>query len=98
MPVLTQILQYKIVAILRGVKPKDVVNVANALYAGGIRLLEVTFNSEDALSQIEALSDKMGDKMAIGAGTVLDVEDAKGAIKAGAKFLISPTVDVDVIK
>jgi 2-dehydro-3-deoxyphosphogluconate aldolase/(4S)-4-hydroxy-2-oxoglutarate aldolase len=98
MTTLSQILEHKIVAILRGIKPKDVLNVATALHAGGIRLLEVTLNSEDALIQIEELAEKMGDKMVVGAGTVLDVEGAEKAIRAGAKFLISPTVDVDVIK
>ncbi len=98
MSTLTQILQHKIVAILRGVQPKDIANVANALYLGGIRVLEITLNSENALLQIEQLTNTVGDKMLIGAGTVLDVEGAKAAISAGAKFLISPTVDVGVIK
>ncbi len=97
-PSLTQILQHKIVAILRGVQPKDVGKVARALYNGGVRVLEITLNSKDALSQIEELCNTVGDKMLIGAGTVLDVEGAQAAISAGAKFLISPTVNVDVIK
>jgi 2-dehydro-3-deoxyphosphogluconate aldolase/(4S)-4-hydroxy-2-oxoglutarate aldolase len=95
---LEQILHYKIVAILRGVPPADVLHVANALYAGGIRVLELTLNSDDAFAQIEQLSNKMQGKMLIGAGTVLDVEGAKKAISAGAKFLIAPNVDIDVIR
>ncbi|HVG13613.1 MAG TPA: bifunctional 4-hydroxy-2-oxoglutarate aldolase/2-dehydro-3-deoxy-phosphogluconate aldolase, partial [Chitinophagaceae bacterium] len=90
---LAQILQHKLVAILRGVSPGDVVHVANALYEGGIRVLEVTLNSEDALLQIEQLSSTVGDRMLVGAGTVLDVGGAKDAIGAGAQFLISPTLD-----
>lgn len=98
MSTLERILQHKIVAILRGVPPENVLQVATALYTGGVRVLEITLNSEKAFSQIEVLSQKMGDKMLIGAGTVLDVEGAKRAISAGAKFLIAPNVDIDVIK
>lgn len=98
MSALSFILEQKLVAIIRGVAPKDILNVAEALYAGGIRVLEVTLNSEDALNQIERLNKMISDKMLIGAGTVLDVADAKAAVEAGAKFLISPIVDADVIR
>ena len=98
MSTLEGIIQHKIVAILRGVKPKDVLNVVNALYEGGIRLVEVTLNSQDPFSQIDALNHEFGSRMFVGAGTVLDSAGAKTAIKAGARFLISPIVDVDVIR
>lgn len=98
MSVLTEILQHKLVGILRGVAPNDVVPMAEALYAGGIRLLEVTLNSSDALSQIEQLVHAVGHKMRIGAGTVLDVAQAKAALQAGAQFIISPGLDADVVK
>lgn len=95
---LDQILEHKIVAILRGVKKENVVAIAKALHAGGVNILEVTLNTPDALSQIELLTEELGKQMLIGAGTVLDKKDAKEASKAGAKFLISPIVDVDVIE
>ena len=98
MSILEEIIRHKIVAILRGVPPKRVLDVVHALYDGGIRLVEVTLNSEDPFSQIEMLNRGLGNKMLIGAGTVLDIQGARGAIKAGAKFLISPVVDVDVIR
>jgi 2-dehydro-3-deoxyphosphogluconate aldolase / (4S)-4-hydroxy-2-oxoglutarate aldolase len=98
MSVLTQLLQHKIIAILRGVAPKDVLHLAAALYAGGIRALEVTLNSGDALLQIEQLVQSVGDKMLIGAGTVLDVAGAEAAIRRGAQFVISPAVDVALIE
>lgn len=94
---LSQILHYKIVAILRGVAPEDVVPVAKALYAGGIRALEITLNSEGAVAQIEQLTHAADPEMLIGAGTVLDVHGARAAMQAGAKFLISPIVDAAVI-
>jgi len=55
-------------------------------------------NSAEPLEVIKQLTDKMGDKMIIGAGTVLDVDMAKAAVNAGAKFVLSPIVDIDVIK
>jgi 2-dehydro-3-deoxyphosphogluconate aldolase/(4S)-4-hydroxy-2-oxoglutarate aldolase len=96
--ILNTILQHKIVAILRGFEKDDVLDIAEALYEGGIRLVEVTLNSSDALHLIRSLSVKYEDKMLIGAGTVLTVKDARKAIDAGAKFLISPITDTEVIK
>ncbi|MEP6594986.1 MAG: bifunctional 4-hydroxy-2-oxoglutarate aldolase/2-dehydro-3-deoxy-phosphogluconate aldolase [Ginsengibacter sp.] len=95
---LSQILEYKIVAILRGIQSKDILSIVNALHDGGVKIVEVTLNSAGALSVIENLSNTLGDKVLIGAGTVLNTTDAKNAIAAGAKFLISPSLDIDVIK
>ena len=95
---LSQILQHKIVAILRGVNPKDVLNIASALHEGGIQIIEVTLNSDEALSLIEKLSAAFQNRMLVGAGTVLTVKDARNAVAAGASFLISPTLDLEVIK
>jgi len=98
MDTLQRILEHKIVAILRGAAPDDVLKIARALHKGGIKILEVTLNSLNALESIEQLAETIGDKMEIGAGTVLDVETAKSAIDAGAKFIISPSLDPAVIK
>jgi 2-dehydro-3-deoxyphosphogluconate aldolase/(4S)-4-hydroxy-2-oxoglutarate aldolase len=98
MTTLQKILENKIVAILRGVRPDAVPDVAAALYAGGIQCLEITLNSPEALAVIGDLSVKMGDRLLIGAGTVLDVTEARGAIDAGARFIISPTLDIPTIQ
>jgi len=95
---LSQILETKIVAIIRGANPQDVLQIANALQKGGIKALEITINSPKALSVIEEASDYFGKNMLIGAGTVLDAETARAAISAGAKFIISPVVDIETIK
>jgi 2-dehydro-3-deoxyphosphogluconate aldolase / (4S)-4-hydroxy-2-oxoglutarate aldolase len=97
MSVLSEIFKHKIVAIVRGAKPGDVEKIAGALYESGIKLMEVTLNSENALEVIERLSNEMKGKMYIGAGTVLSVEDTEKAIKAGAQFIISPCLNTDVI-
>jgi 2-dehydro-3-deoxyphosphogluconate aldolase/(4S)-4-hydroxy-2-oxoglutarate aldolase len=98
MTTLSQILETKIVAIIRGANPKDVIKIAKALYEGGVKALEITINSPKALTVIEEVADEMGQQVLVGAGTVLDAETARAAITAGAKFIISPTVDVKTIK
>jgi 2-dehydro-3-deoxyphosphogluconate aldolase/(4S)-4-hydroxy-2-oxoglutarate aldolase len=98
MNTLEQIREHKLVAIIRGAAPADVLQIAEALYEGGIRLMEVTLNSQGALPVIRELSNKMQGRMLIGAGTVLSVNDAKNAIDAGAEFIISPIVDIETIR
>ncbi|HEX2534461.1 MAG TPA: bifunctional 4-hydroxy-2-oxoglutarate aldolase/2-dehydro-3-deoxy-phosphogluconate aldolase [Chitinophagaceae bacterium] len=98
MTVLPQLLQAKIVAIIRGVRPDAVLPVAEALYRGGIRALELTLNSERALEVLRALSDRMGDRLLVGAGTVLDAAAASDALDAGAQFIIAPSVDAETIR
>jgi 2-dehydro-3-deoxyphosphogluconate aldolase/(4S)-4-hydroxy-2-oxoglutarate aldolase len=98
MTVLSQILNHKIVAILRGAQPDDVVHIASALCEGGVKLLEVTLNSPDALVSISKISSTLGSQIFVGAGTVLDAAMAKAAMDAGAQFIISPSLDVEIIK
>ena len=95
---LRQILENKIVAIVRGVRPDAVPDIAAALHAGGIRLLEITLNSPDALAVIRNLSVRMDDRLLVGAGTVLDAAEAQAAIDAGARFIISPALDIPTIQ
>ena len=98
MTVLSQILEHKIVAIIRGADPNDVLKIAKALHEGGVRVLEITMNSANALEVIKQLSETMKDKMQIGAGTVLDAAAVRSAINAGAQFIISPCLNIEVIK
>ncbi|MBS1599938.1 MAG: bifunctional 4-hydroxy-2-oxoglutarate aldolase/2-dehydro-3-deoxy-phosphogluconate aldolase [Bacteroidetes bacterium] len=98
MNIISDILKFKIVAIIRGVKPDHVWQIAEALYAGGIRLIEITINSPKALFVIEEISAQMEGRMLVGAGTVLDGDTARAAIAVGAKFIISPTLDPETIK
>ena len=97
MDTLTRILEEKIVAIVRGAQPADVIPIAKALARGGVKVLEITINSPDAIGAIRRLAEQLGNELLIGAGTVLDAATAKEVIAAGAKFIISPIVDVDTI-
>jgi 2-dehydro-3-deoxyphosphogluconate aldolase / (4S)-4-hydroxy-2-oxoglutarate aldolase len=97
MTTLSQILEHKIVAIIRGANPNDVLKIAGALREGGIRILEITYNSLNALTVVNELSKQMSKDLLIGMGTVLDTATAKDAISAGAKFIISPSLDIGTI-
>jgi 2-dehydro-3-deoxyphosphogluconate aldolase/(4S)-4-hydroxy-2-oxoglutarate aldolase len=85
------------VAILRGIEDRHADRKAEALLAGGIRLLEVTMNTDGAAAIIERWRSKYGGQAAIGAGTVLDMDMAREAVAAGAQFLISPNLDEAVV-
>ncbi len=102
--VIDMILERKLVAILRGLDEEKLLPVAQALYDGGVRAIECTFDHKrsDCIEfncrMIKTLADHFGDTMYIGAGTVLTAEEAKAAVDAGAAFIISPNVDVSVIE
>ena len=98
MDTLNRILEEQIVAIIRGAQPDDVIPIAKALAAGGVKVLEVTINSPDAIGAIRRLSEQLSNELLIGAGTVLDATTAKEVIAAGAKFIISPIVNIETIK
>jgi 2-dehydro-3-deoxyphosphogluconate aldolase / (4S)-4-hydroxy-2-oxoglutarate aldolase len=95
---LEQILRYKIVAILRGCEPEGVPDIVAALAEGGVRLLEITLNSPGALDLIRRVSQTMGDRLLVGAGTVLTPAEAEMAIDAGARFILSPSLDIETIQ
>ena len=96
--------QNKVIAIVRGVEKDKIKDTAKALYDGGIRLIEVTFNQssktciEDTVESIKAISKSVGGNICVGAGTVMTIEQTKAAIDAGAKYIISPNTDEAVIK
>lgn len=99
-----RVLDKKIVAIVRGVYGEDCVKLAQALYEGGIELLEVTFDQSkpEELSRtadsIRRLVERLGDKMIFGAGTVTTLEMFELAKNAGAMFIVSPDTNEEVIR
>lgn len=90
--------QAGLVAILRNIEEEAAQKTVQALFKGGIAVMEVTLNTKGALATIGHLADTFGDKMLIGAGTVLDPEGAFAAINSGAEFLVTPTINPDVLK
>lgn len=94
---LRRVLDQKIVAIIRANDGAQLVDVAEALLAGGVGVLEVTFTVPKAHQVLERVADRLGDRVLLGAGTVLDAETARIALLAGAEFLVTPVVNPDVI-
>ncbi|HEY0982561.1 bifunctional 4-hydroxy-2-oxoglutarate aldolase/2-dehydro-3-deoxy-phosphogluconate aldolase, partial [Schlesneria sp.] len=95
---LQRVLKSGIVAIIRAQSGEQLVSVAKALYEGGIDVIEVTFTTPGVVDVISAVRKELGNKILLGAGTVLDPETARVAILAGAEFLVSPCVNVEIIK
>jgi 2-dehydro-3-deoxyphosphogluconate aldolase/(4S)-4-hydroxy-2-oxoglutarate aldolase len=89
--------EHRIVAILRGITGEQADPTAEALCQGGVKLLEATMNTEGALQLISRWRERFDGRVAIGAGTVLNVRMATDAVAAGAQFLISPNLDEAVI-
>jgi 2-dehydro-3-deoxyphosphogluconate aldolase/(4S)-4-hydroxy-2-oxoglutarate aldolase len=88
-----KLFENQVVAILRRIDTKYVLDAAQALYDGGVRLLEITLDSPDALENIGIVKRKFAGKLSVGAGTVLTAEQARAALKAGAEFTLSPVYD-----
>jgi 2-dehydro-3-deoxyphosphogluconate aldolase/(4S)-4-hydroxy-2-oxoglutarate aldolase len=95
---LKRVLECGIVAVVRFVDPGPLVEVVKALAEGGVTVAEVTFTVPNALDVIREAKKQLGDRVLLGAGTVLDPETARAAFLAGAEFLVSPCVNLNVIK
>jgi 2-dehydro-3-deoxyphosphogluconate aldolase/(4S)-4-hydroxy-2-oxoglutarate aldolase len=95
---LHQVLDAGIVAIVRSHDSGQLIEVAQALADGGVSVLEITLTVPNALGVIRGVRKALGDRILLGAGTVLDTETARAALLAGAEFLVSPTVNVEVIQ
>ncbi len=85
-----------LVAILRGVRPDEVAAIADALFAAGIRIVEVPLNSPQPLESIARLATR-GDQLVIGAGTVTRVAEVEAVVAAGGRIIVSPNMDAGVI-
>jgi 2-dehydro-3-deoxyphosphogalactonate aldolase len=86
-----------LVAILRGIGPEDAQAVADAVYEGGIRIIEIPFNSPDPLRSIELLGRSYSERALVGAGTVLDPTDVARVRDAGGRLVVSPDTNPAVI-
>ncbi|MGI8931877.1 MAG: 2-dehydro-3-deoxy-6-phosphogalactonate aldolase [Sphingomicrobium sp.] len=86
-----------LIAILRGVKPDEVEAIGDALYEGGVRIIEVPLNSPDPLDSISRLSARFEGRALIGAGTVLRVDQIEPIRAAGGRLIVSPSTNVEVI-
>lgn len=87
-----------VIAILRAKSSGQLLQVAEAIYSGGITAIEVTMNTPGALQVIEQAVTRFGERVAFGAGTVLNIKDARAAIGAGAQFIVAPALKAEVVE
>jgi 2-dehydro-3-deoxyphosphogluconate aldolase/(4S)-4-hydroxy-2-oxoglutarate aldolase len=87
-----------IIAIMRAETSERLVAAAEAICRGGVKVIEVSLTTPGALEVVAEASARLGEEVLFGAGTVLDVETARAALRAGAGLIVSPVLDVDVIR
>ncbi|MCR8659544.1 bifunctional 4-hydroxy-2-oxoglutarate aldolase/2-dehydro-3-deoxy-phosphogluconate aldolase [Paenibacillus endoradicis] len=95
---LNELLDHKIIAILRGIEDSYAMATGQAIVDGGIKFMEITMNTDGATHMIHQWRTTFDGVAYVGAGTVIDVDHAKRAITAGAQFLISPNLDIEVVQ
>ena len=95
---LQQILDGGIVAVVRSPDSQQLVEVARALADGGIFAVEITMSVPNALDVLRQVRQALGDRLLLGAGTVLDSETARAVLLAGAEYIVAPTLNLGVIR
>ena len=101
--VLKKINDGKIIAIVRDISSDKIIELVDAMLAGGVSCTEVTFDqssseaAQDTLVSIRKICEHFGDRVCVGAGTVMSKEQVRQAAEAGAKYIISPNTDPEVI-
>jgi 2-dehydro-3-deoxyphosphogluconate aldolase/(4S)-4-hydroxy-2-oxoglutarate aldolase len=95
---LQQVLESGIVAVVRSPDSGQLVGACRALADGGVTVAEITMTVPDALDVLRAVRKELGDRILLGAGTILDPETARMALLAGAEYLVTPTLNLDVIR
>lgn len=86
-----------LVAIIRGVRPDEAEAIGDAIFEGGIRIIEVPLNSPDPMNSIEKLAVRFGDRALVGAGTVLKAEQVQQVKDVGGRIIVSPDSNAEVI-
>ena len=87
-----------LVPIVRAPSPEDAFRAAEAIVGGGIGIAEITMTVPNAIRVMERVAERYGDKVLLGAGTILDSETCRAALLAGAEFIVTPSLDVRVIE
>jgi 2-dehydro-3-deoxyphosphogluconate aldolase/(4S)-4-hydroxy-2-oxoglutarate aldolase len=95
--VFNRIISEGLVPVVRVSSAQEAIDVAEAIKEGGVSLIEITMSVQGAIEVIKELTQKYKDKIILGAGTVLDPETGRAALLAGAQFLVSPTLNLDLI-
>ena len=96
--ILTRLIEGKVVAVVRLDSGEQLINVAEALKAGGMSIIEFTVSTPGAIDMIKQATARYGNEVLMGAGTVLDPETARAAILAGAEFIVTPALNLATIE
>ncbi len=96
--ILSSIIEIGIVPVVRTDSADGAIRAIEAIYRGGIRAAEITMTVPGAIHALEKVADKFGDRIVLGAGTVLDPETARACMLAGAQFLVSPSLNLATIE
>ncbi len=96
--ILSFITDIGIVPVVRAPSAESAVRAVEAIYEGGIRAAEITMTVPGALHALEKVADALGDKIVLGAGTVLDAETVRVCVLAGAEFFVSPGLKLETIE
>lgn len=95
--VLQRIKQSRVIAILRNIGLKQAMTLVGALVDGGVRAVEITLDGKDAWDTIQRIREDYGDRILLGAGTVMTQEQMRSALSAGVDLLFSPHLDEDLV-
>ena len=96
--ILSFITEIGIVPVVRTPTAESAIRSIEAIYRGGVRAAEVTMTVPGAIRALEKVADQFGDKLMLGAGTVLDPETARACMLAGAQFFVTPTLKISTIE
>src|SRR3982751_261561 len=96
--ILSFITEIGIVPVVRTASAEHAIKAVEAIYRGGIRAAEITMTVPGAIRALEKVADQFGDKIMLGAGTVLDPETARSCMLAGAQFFVTPSLNVATIE
>jgi 2-dehydro-3-deoxyphosphogluconate aldolase/(4S)-4-hydroxy-2-oxoglutarate aldolase len=96
--VLRRISEVGVVPVVRAASAAEAIQVVEAIRSGGLSILEITMTVPGAVKVIEELANRYGDDVLVGAGTVLDPDTARDCILAGARFVVSPALNVNTIE
>jgi 2-dehydro-3-deoxyphosphogluconate aldolase/(4S)-4-hydroxy-2-oxoglutarate aldolase len=87
-----------LIPVVRVSSAREAMDVADAIKEGGVSFIEITMSVQGAIDVIKELTQKYKDEIIMGAGTVLDTETGRAALLAGAQFIVSPTLNLDLIQ
>jgi len=96
--IFNRMLDEGVIPVVRVTSAQEAIEVSDAIKEGGISLIEITMSVQGAIDVIKELTKKYRDEIIMGAGTILDSETARAALLAGAQFIVTPTLNLDVIQ